>query len=112
MPLRITFRVLLGRRYPVPIDEDTIYLPLGLYTDGLQYNNALGTHTDSVDNFYYYFPLLDDPFHKNNIHLAASLRSNHIKGYGYGKCFQSLVDCLLDLYYVGFVVNVRGKKKR
>lgn len=96
----------------VAVEEDTIYLPLGLYTDGLQYNNSLGTHTDSVDNFYYYFPLLEDPFHKNNIHLGASLRSNHIKSYGNGKCFQELVDCLLDLYYVGFEVVVKGKKKK
>lgn len=96
----------------VPIEDDTIYLPLGLYTDGLQYNNSLGSHTDSVDNLYYYFPLLEDPFHKNNIHLAASIRSKHIKNYGNGKCFQDLVDCILDLYYVGFEVTVKGKKKR
>lgn len=95
----------------VPFEEDTIYLPLGLYTDGLQYNNALGSHTDSVDNLYYYFPLLEDPFHRNNIHLAASLRSNHIKTYGNGNCFQDLVEGLLDLYNVGFEITVKGKKK-
>lgn len=96
----------------VPEERDTIYLPIGLYTDGLQYNNSLGSHTDSVDNLYYYFPLLEDPFHKNNIHLAASIRSKHIKNYGNGKCFQDLVDCILDLYYVGFEVIVKGQKKR
>lgn len=93
-------------------EEDTIYLPLGLYTDGLQYNNSLGAHTDSVDNLYYYYPLLEDPFHKNNIHLAACLKSIHVKSYGNGKCFQDLIECLLDLFYVGFEATVKGKKKR
>lgn len=96
----------------VPHSDDTIYLPLGLYNDGLQYNNALGSHKDSVDNIYYYFPLLEDPFHKNNIHLATSIRSDHIKAYGNGACFQELVEALLDLYYTGFEVSVNGRVKK
>lgn len=94
----------------VPVEKDTVYLPIGLYNDGLQYNNSLGSHTDSVDHLYYYFPLLEDPFHRNNIHMAASLRSNHIKNYGNGKCFQKLVDILLELYNVGFKVQINGKE--
>lgn len=57
----------------------TIVIPLGLYTDGMQYNNSLGTHTDSTDMFYYFFPALNDPLHRNNMHLASVIRSKFIK---------------------------------
>lgn len=104
-----TWREIMAK---VPQNEDTIYLPLGLYNDGLQYNNALGFHKDCVDNVYCYFPLLEDPFHKDNIHLVATIRTNHIKDYGNGSCFQELVDALLNLYIGGLEVIVEGKLKK
>lgn len=93
-----------------PKDDNIVYLPLGIYTDDLQYNNPLGSHTDSVDNIYYYFPLLDDPFHKDNIHMYASIKANYVKSYGNGRCFQNLVNCLKELFDVGLEVVVKGKR--
>lgn len=44
----------------------------------------------------------------NNIHLAASLRSNYIKSYGNGQCFKELVNCLLDLFYDGLEFEIEN----
>uniref|UniRef100_T1GHB0 Uncharacterized protein n=1 Tax=Megaselia scalaris TaxID=36166 RepID=T1GHB0_MEGSC len=60
-------------------DKKSLFLPIGLYSDGLQYNNNKGAHKDSVDHFHYFFPLLEDPLNIKNTHLAVSVRSNYIK---------------------------------
>lgn len=89
-------------------DEQQIVIPIGLYTDGMQFNNPLGPHSDSADMLYYYFPALIDPFHKDNIHVAAIIRSKHIQNYGSGRCLASLVRELFRLYYDGVDIVVDG----
>lgn len=42
--------------------KDTVVIPIGLYTDGMQFNNPLKPHQDSTDMFYYFFPCLNDLF--------------------------------------------------
>lgn len=90
-------------------NENQIVIPIGLYTDGMQYNNALGTHTDSTDMLYYFFPALLDPFHRNNIHVAAIIRSKHIQFYGSGRCLSTLVRELFKLYFDGIDIKLEGQ---
>lgn len=96
------------------VPSEAIVIPIGLYTDGMQFNNALGSHTDSVDMFYYFYPGLNDPLNKNNIHLASIVRSKFIKEYKNGRCLASLVKELfvlfkdgIDFDFDGRIVNVK-----
>lgn len=89
--------------------EDQIVIPIGLYTDGVEINNAVGKHKESTDNLYYFYPGLIDPFHKDNIHVAAILKSKDIKSYGSGRCLSSLVRELLKLALDGINIQHNGE---
>lgn len=93
------------------VDDNTILLPIGLYSDGMQYNNALGAHTESVEMLYYFFPCLDDPLNELNTFLASIVMSKDVKSYGNGKCFAPLVDVFNKLFNKGISVEIEGKVK-
>lgn len=88
---------------------ETLIIPLGIYTDGMQFNNALGKHTDSSDMFYYFYPGLNDPLNRNNCHLASVIRSKFIKEYKNPKCLASLVKVLYSLFVDGIDFELDGK---
>lgn len=94
--------------------SDSIVIPIGLYTDGVQYNNQTGPHQNSSDMLYYFYPGLKDPLHKTNIHVASIINSKNIKEYGNGRCLAPLVRELfrlctdgVDLVFNGKVINVK-----
>lgn len=94
--------------------DDAVVIPIGLYTDGVQYNNQTGPHQSSSDMLYYFYPGLDDPLHKFNIHVASIINSKNIKEYGNGRCLAPLVRelfrlCLdgVDLMFNGKIINAK-----
>lgn len=52
-----------------------------------------------------------DPFHRDNIHVAAIIQSKHIKNYGSGRCLASLVLELFKMYFDGIDIEIDGKVK-
>lgn len=92
--------------------SDTILLPIGLYSDGMQYNNALGPHTESSEMLYYFFPCLDDPLNDFNTFLASIVMTKDVKSYGNGRCFVSLVEVFRKLFEDGISFEMDGKPKK
>lgn len=86
-----------------------ILIPIGIYTDGMQFNSDHGPHNDSSDMIYYYYPGLVDPLHRNNIHVASIIGSKNIKYYGSGRCLAPLVRELFKLFYDGINLEIDGK---
>lgn len=95
----------------VEVSEDIILLPIGLYSDGMQYNNPLGPHTESTEMVHYFFPCLNDPLNDLNTFLASVVMSKDVKSYGNGKCFGPLVEVFKKLFDVGININENGKIK-
>lgn len=89
-----------------------LLIPYFLYSDDIEVNNPLGSHssTHSVTNFYYSFPTLpQDDTKLENIFLAASIKSSYLKKFGVEKCLQSLVDQLILLEVTGINITLNGE---
>lgn len=86
-------------------------MPVGLYSDGVQYNDSLGPHTESNEMLYYFFPLLNDPLALENIHLASIIKTVDVKNFGNGKCFAPLVEQFHNLGSVGMEFTIKGETK-
>uniref|UniRef100_T1GJT1 Uncharacterized protein n=1 Tax=Megaselia scalaris TaxID=36166 RepID=T1GJT1_MEGSC len=89
--------------------HESVIIPIGIYTDGMQFNNSLGKHTDSTDMFYYFYPGLNDPLNRFNVHLASVIRSKFIKEYKNAKSLASLVKELYSLFMDGIDFEIEGK---
>lgn len=89
--------------------NNEIVIPIGIYTDGMQFNNPLGPHNETTDMMYYFYPALTDPFHRNHIHVASIIESKNIKNYGSGRCLSAFVRQLLRFYYDGIDIMIEGK---
>lgn len=88
---------------------DKLLIPYFLYSDDIEVNNPLGSHSTahSVTNFYYSFPTLPCGDTKlEHIFLAASILSKYLKQYGNKKCLKSLVDQLIDLESTGITITM------
>lgn len=112
LPAHQIYHILQGstwKKIKSHFSESQVVIPIGLYTDGMQFNNPLGPHTDHTDMLYYFFPALKDPFHRDNIHVASIIRSKNIQTYGSGSCLISLVRELIKLYFDGIDIEIEGK---
>lgn len=87
----------------------TIFLPMTLYSDGMQYNNPLGAHLEQAEMLYYAFPCLSDPLNDLNTFLAAVIMTKDVKSFGNGKCFAPLVENFDRLYKKGIEIDLNGK---
>lgn len=90
-------------------EPGTVLLPIGLYADGMQYNNALGPHTESAEMVYYFSPCATDPLNENNTFLAAVIMSKDVKSFGNGKCFYPLVEIFERLAKKGIEFDSDGE---
>uniref|UniRef100_T1GC19 Uncharacterized protein n=1 Tax=Megaselia scalaris TaxID=36166 RepID=T1GC19_MEGSC len=95
----------------VETNDNTILLPIGLYSDGMQYNNPLGAHSESSEMLHYFFPCLDDPLNESNTFLASIVMSKDVKSYGNGSCFSPLIDVFNKLFTKGISVEIDGSIK-
>lgn len=87
-----------------------LLIPVGLYSDGVQFNNSLGPHTESNEMFYYYFPLLDNPLSLENLQLASIVKTLDTKNFGNSKCFAPMVDTFEKLGTTGIELEINGEK--
>lgn len=94
-------------------DKNDIVIPYHLYMDGVQLNNALGTHkaAGSQNCSYYFFPTLPSQYQSrlDNIFTAGFHSSADIKKHGKEASFNSLVDELSVLATDGLILDIGGE---
>lgn len=94
-------------------DKDDIVIPYHLYMDGVQLNNALGTHcaADSENFSYYVFPTIPIQYQSRleNIFTAAFHSAADIKKHGKEEAFNTLVDDLSELATDGLTLNINDE---
>lgn len=82
-------------------DSNKIALPIFLYMDDSEINNALGSHCDPVCFVYYSFPAI-----KNcDIFVASFIKSKDFKKYGNEKCLYVLLKELKKLEEEGIEIK-------
>lgn len=93
-------------------DRSDVVIPFHLYTDGVQLNNALGTHTaaGSENLSYITFPTIPMQYQSRleNIFTAAFHSSADMKKHGKEASLSNLVDELTKLATDGLTLNING----
>ncbi|XP_055626455.1 uncharacterized protein LOC129768690 [Toxorhynchites rutilus septentrionalis] len=83
-------------------------IPFHLYIDDTGINNPLGPHTDPITFLYHSFPVLE----RQEIYLAAVIKSIHYKEFGNEKCLKAVVREIKNLEEHGLTVSTsEGSKK-
>lgn len=94
-------------------EKDDVVIPYHLYMDGVQLNNALGTHTitGSENLSYYLFPTIPPQFHSclDNIFTAGFHSSSDMKKHGKDASLNTLVDELTKLATDGLTLQIDGE---
>lgn len=90
------------RKYP-----NKVLFPIFLYFDAFQINDALGSHTKSIEGIYYTIPVVPQHHlaHLNNIFLAGFINSEDLKNFGNQLTLQRLITNLKDLSENGIEIN-------
>lgn len=91
------------------LPKGTKTIPFFLYSDDLQINNALGSHTSSVCAFYISFPTIPNAYKIENILLAALIETSDFKTYGNSVCLQDLIRIIINLENEGINFNIKGE---
>lgn len=89
--------------------ESQYVIPYFLYTDDLQINCALGSHTSSVCAIYISFPTLPNCHKIENILQAALIDSSDFKTFGNDVCLHDLINVLINLEVNGINFNINGE---
>lgn len=84
-----------------------VLFPIFLYFDAFQINDALGSHTKSIEGIYYTIPVVPQHHlaHLNNIFLAGFINSEDVKNFGNQLTLQRLITNLKDLSENGIEIN-------
>lgn len=87
---------------------DRLLIPYYLYSDDIEVNNPLGSHSTacSICNFYFSFPCLPEDTKLNKVFFVGAIKSVDIKKFGYKKCLKPIISEMLLLETDGLDIRM------